>query len=309
MVGIIYGVMGGIGGGATPPIATIGLSSQTSSYGGDPTQTAVILRHNGGDPIENDEVEFVFDGYAGGRRGGTPVSGSVTGLNTLEPTITWDGADPGISVINVPGGLSAGHRWTIVFQATDAANYLDITSASLVHTPSNTIVFSSDYLSIGAAGSGGGGGVWTDPTEHTGSVAGEVWFSPLTGTLSAGTSYSDEIHVNSGSSAVAAYKFIITYNENVLSIDTSQGEGGTGVSPGADGFMMAANPGTPGILVVNGADPFGKGPGSDMHFLTIYWTATAAGTSDMTITVDQLTDPSATPIGTPTGVPGSRTVE
>jgi hypothetical protein len=114
--------------------------------------------------------------------------------------------------------------------------------------------------------------------------------------------------VNSGTSKLGAYKFIINYNENVINVDTSKGDY-QGADTGADGFVSAFNAVVPGKIVVNGFSAMGTGPGEDLHVLTIYWTTVGTGTTTLDLTVEQLADEVRDNIGTPNGLDGARTVE
>lgn len=167
----------------------------------------------------------------------------------------------------------------------------------------------TDSYSVDITVTEGVGGISGDYIDPATTSAGDVWFSPETGTLSGtGTAYSDEVHVNSGTQKLGAYSFIITYNENIILVDNTKGAYG-GVDAGTDGFVTVVNTDTPGTLVVNGFDINGTGPGNDLHVLTIYWTTTGTGTTTLDLTVTNLTDETGTTIGTPNGINGERTVE
>jgi hypothetical protein len=98
----------------------------------------------------------------------------------------------------------------------------------------------------------------------------------------------------------------ILFDSNIIAVDT--GVDTDGVSEGADGFVTAVNASSPGVLQINGFDVIGKGPGSDLHLVTINWTAEGTGTTSVTIEVDTLVDPNYTTIGTPVGIGNTVTV-
>ena len=49
----------------------------------------------------------------------------------------------------------------------------------------------------------------------------------------------------------------------------------------------------------------GKGPGTDMHLLTIHWIAGTGGGTDVEIIINSLVDPNYNDIGTPAGRTGT----
>jgi hypothetical protein len=123
--------------------------------------------------------------------------------------------------------------------------------------------------------------------------------SPSTVNAEEGSNFSFQIRVNSGSQRVAAYGINITYDENLISIGSDDD-----VVEGADGFVLAVNINTPGIIKTSGFDVTGKGPGPDLHLLTVNMMADNAGTSPIGISVDTLADEDTDTIGTPRGIGG-----
>jgi len=144
----------------------------------------------------------------------------------------------------------------------------------------------------------------TGTTATTGTT--DVWFVPGEKTLGLGEKFSTGVHVDSGTSKLGAYQFTITYNQNIITVDTTKGT--NGVEPGADGFVAAVNANTPGRLIVNGFDAYGKGPGNDLHVLTVHWKTVGAGTTTLGLTVTDLVDETGITIGTPHGIDGEVTV-
>ncbi len=153
---------------------------------------------------------------------------------------------------------------------------------------------------------------WKEETYVTGTSPGDIWFAPSTGTPSS-EYYPDQVFVNTGTQKLGAYQFIITYNENVIEVDTSKGlfagdpERG-GVEPGADGLVSSVNSRDAGTLVFNGFDPTGMGTGDNLHIATIFWKTVGLGTTALNLTVDTLADEVGMTIGTPNGISGERTV-
>ena len=153
----------------------------------------------------------------------------------------------------------------------------------------------------------GGSGDLSETTEYSSTAPGMIWFSPHTGIATVGASYSDEIHVNTGSSRLGAYSFTIIFSQGVIDVDTSRGEYG-GVDAGPDGFVTMVNTSIPGQIRVNGFNVVGTGPGNDLNVLTVYWTAVDTGTSALGIIVKTLTDEMMDTIGVPNGINGARAV-
>ena len=89
------------------------------------------------------------------------------------------------------------------------------------------------------------------------------------------------------------------FDPNVILVDTSRGN--NGVTTGPDGFVAAVNASEPGLLKTTGFDVTGKGPGTDMHILSVYWSAENAGTTLVEIIVNSLIDSSYADIGVPAG--------
>lgn len=148
-----------------------------------------------------------------------------------------------------------------------------------------------------------------DPTSTPEPVegAGNVWFEPSDQTVNAGDLFTTELHINSGTQVVASYGMKIHFDYNVVEVN---GEIGVqGIETGPDGFLTGVNISTPGEILLSGAD-YGTGPGVDLHFLTIHWIASGAGTTQLDITIEHLAeyDYYAGDIGTPNGIDGSVTV-
>lgn len=119
--------------------------------------------------------------------------------------------------------------------------------------------------------------------------------------------FTTEVHFNSGDDVIAAYGFTITFDDSIVVINTDKGL--NGVSAGTEGFVAAVNAGNPGGLSVSGFDTSGKGPGPDLHLITIHWLAqTYDGTTTVTLTPDTLADSQGNTIGSPSTINGTITI-
>lgn len=129
---------------------------------------------------------------------------------------------------------------------------------------------------------------------------GDVWIEPSELTVAAGSTFTNEIHMNSGNQLVAAYGFIIFYDAKMISVDVEIGNSGT--TEGPDGFVHAVNPNNSGELVVSGFDVSGKGgPGEDLNMVTAHWIAEKKGESTMHIEIKNLVDEEYADVGKPAG--------
>jgi hypothetical protein len=136
--------------------------------------------------------------------------------------------------------------------------------------------------------------------------AGDVWLVPSDTVTNTGSNFITELHINTGNKKCAAYVINITFNRTIVEVNTDVGE--SGVEAGAYGFISAVNAGTAGTLRLSGFDTGGKGPGEDLHFLTINWRAVGPGYTLLNIDVEQLVDESTNVIGIPNGIDGGVTV-
>jgi len=125
---------------------------------------------------------------------------------------------------------------------------------------------------------------------------GAVWFEPEELTVANNSPFGLEIHLNSGIQRFAAYSINISYSPLLLCIDTAAAY--NGVKAGADGFISVININTAGMIIVTGFDNIGKGPGYDLHILTLYFYAIKAGIMPVSLKVNILTDEQSHSIGT-----------
>jgi hypothetical protein len=108
--------------------------------------------------------------------------------------------------------------------------------------------------------------------------------------------FTTDVNADSGTQKVAAYGMSATYDSSLISVDIDKGN--DGVVTGADGFVSAVNSTNPGEIIISGFDVNGVGPGSNLNLFTICWTAgNIAGSSVIDLTIDQLVDTNAEPIG------------
>jgi hypothetical protein len=108
------------------------------------------------------------------------------------------------------------------------------------------------------------------------------------------------IHVNTGTSLLAAYGINVTFNSAILGSPAAAAE--------STGFVSAAGYATAGTAKVSGFDTTGKGPSTDLALFNLTFTAIGTGTSTVDVAVGSFVDPSTVTIGTPVGVGGTITV-
>ncbi|MBN1214711.1 MAG: hypothetical protein JXA99_04640, partial [Candidatus Lokiarchaeota archaeon] len=136
------------------------------------------------------------------------------------------------------------------------------------------------------------------------SASGDVWFSSVP-TQTVGDTFETNIYVDTGSQILGAYGFEIAYNDAVIQIVNSND-----VVAGAQGFVSAVNiDNNNGVVTIAGFDAMGTGPGSQLHLLTLAWTAVGTGTSSLDLSIMDLADNMLEPIGTATDIDGSVVVE
>ena len=134
-------------------------------------------------------------------------------------------------------------------------------------------------------------------------AVGDVWLEPAIKNVSTNQQFDIEVHVDSGSLKLGSYDITITFDPSLVNVVRTLGNNGTDAGPDGLGVNVPNADNTNGRIRINGLDPFGKGPGSNLHILTIHFTSLAAGgTSNLALTVDTLTDNTGTnTIGNPNG--------
>ncbi|MBN2441831.1 MAG: DUF3160 domain-containing protein [Spirochaetales bacterium] len=143
---------------------------------------------------------------------------------------------------------------------------------------------------------------------HAQLLTGDVWFSPSEVISLQNSECITELHLNSGEQKFGAYGFRVSYNNDIVSVDTLRGN--NGVSAGPDGFVAAVNRNNPGVINITGFDAQGTGPGQDLNILTIYWlTNTTTGMTPLSLVINQIVDETTAPIGeSPRAIDGIVTV-
>jgi hypothetical protein len=129
--------------------------------------------------------------------------------------------------------------------------------------------------------------------------SGTVRIVPERMSVAVGSYFTVTILVNSGIQKVAAYGFILKFDQNIIETDISKGN--HGVEPGPHGFFGAVNTNIPNQLFVAGFDVAGKGPGNELRFLIVYFRALQKGKCRIALTVDNLIDEAKKQIGSPKG--------
>ena len=129
---------------------------------------------------------------------------------------------------------------------------------------------------------------------------GEFWMEVPKKPVAKGSEFSTKIRINTGDQKIAAYGIRISFDPAVIDVDT--GKASIGVEPGPDGFLAAENLTDPGTLFAAGFDVYGKGPGDNLHILTIHWKAVGIGISTINISVNNLVDEKVAVIGVKKGL-------
>ena len=122
-----------------------------------------------------------------------------------------------------------------------------------------------------------------------------VWFSSVS-TQTVGDTFETEIYVNTGSQNLGAYKIDIIYYWRVIQILSEDD-----IVAGNEGFVSTVDFTGRGKVSITGFEPLGTGPNSQLHLLTITWTAISNGVSSLILEIghDQLVDSDGNSIGFP----------
>lgn len=139
-----------------------------------------------------------------------------------------------------------------------------------------------------------------EPTPIVLTGPGTFSLNPAIQSVTIGETVTTDLYLDSGTAVAATYGVNLIYDPAVLDY--------TSVTAGADGFLSAVNDMDAGSLVISGFDVTGKGPAADLHMLAINFTAANVGTTDLAVTVNDLTDTAYVTIGTPQANSGSVTV-
>lgn len=132
---------------------------------------------------------------------------------------------------------------------------------------------------------------------------GDVWMVPGTYTAGINTTFTTEIHVNTGNQAVSALGLTINFDYTIIYYRSAAG---LIAEPPLDEFYeITIAPENPGSIKISGFTTTGMGPDEDILLLTITWEAMAQGSSSVQLMVDTLVDASYESIGTPSGIDGT----
>ncbi|MBN2442396.1 MAG: carboxypeptidase regulatory-like domain-containing protein [Spirochaetales bacterium] len=185
-----------------------------------------------------------------------------------------------------------------VSTTSDYAGYFSLSTTSASGSAELTVYADGYNTYIATVYCGTNANTITLDPSDTG--AGTVWIEPASYAAVPGTSFELEIRINTGTQKVAAYGLVLYFDSLIVTPDPATFP--DPVIGGADGFLTAVNYGIEGQLRISGFDTNGAGPGSDIHFLTTFWTAGTTGETDITLTVDELVNRDAETIGNPNGI-------
>ena len=79
--------------------------------------------------------------------------------------------------------------------------------------------------------------------------------------------FSTEIHVDTEGFRLGLFNFTFNYSESMVTLDTSNGNGG--IEQGPDGFLITMTDSQPGSFTVDGIHETDYANGNDLHLLTI----------------------------------------
>ncbi len=131
-----------------------------------------------------------------------------------------------------------------------------------------------------------------------------VALTPSYLSVNLGTSFTTEIHVNTGTQRLGSYSFTLTYPMDKLMIESSSMI--EAISP--DGFMNPVPTITPGSVTISGFNGTGSGPSCDLRLLKITWRLYAGMPGEnysIGINVTDLRDEASNPIGVKNGISGN----
>jgi hypothetical protein len=131
---------------------------------------------------------------------------------------------------------------------------------------------------------------------------GQTWINPVSQTVNAGATVTVDIHVNTGTTALGAFGFNVTYPTNLLTF--------VSIAEVASGINLTNNTNTAGTIVTAGFNATGVTGSSDIDLIKITFTAasSASGTATVGLVVNNLSNTAGTTIGTPSATAGTVTV-
>ncbi len=139
------------------------------------------------------------------------------------------------------------------------------------------------------------------PTQPAIVGPGTAWIEPNNITAGMNSEFPLEVRVNTGDRVLMAYGIEISWPQLLFGV--------TKVNAGQDGFVSSTNYSTDGVYRITGFDASGKGPGTNLHLLTLICEANErSGTTEVSLAVQTLLDPNAQQIGVPAGIGATVTV-
>ncbi len=117
---------------------------------------------------------------------------------------------------------------------------------------------------------------------------GDMWLEPNTVNVAPGQTFSLKLYADSGAKKLGAYQIKINFNKDIIEPDTTKGDSGMEAGDNALGNNFS-NPNTPGEWRLSGFDVGGK-QGNRLHLLTLYFKAKAEGTTNISITIEAMSD-------------------
>jgi hypothetical protein len=238
---------------------------------------------------------------------GDPIEGATVSMTTEESGTVETVTDASGYYLLIQGtcGCGSDALFTVVKEG-----YIPREETHYVSSTETTI----DFMLSETAGPGGE--VWFVPRDTYKELLNLIFFyegiPTIPGLISSAIigdfTFTNEVHVNTGSQLIAAYNVSIAYDSSVVIVNTEEGQGG--IIPGDESFVSAVSATESGTLFVSGFDAAGIGPASSMNLFTIYWLAqTYNGTTDLVLSVNELVDETGSQVGILAPANGTITIE
>jgi len=138
------------------------------------------------------------------------------------------------------------------------------------------------------------------PTSVPPAGVGQVSISPASQSVTSGTAVTIEIHANTGTTALGAFGFTVTYPTSLFTFGS--------IAEIASGLNLTNNTNTAGTIITAGFNANGVAGSSNLSLIRITLNAIAAGTGNIGLTVQNLNSTSGAVIGSPSAVGGTVTV-
>lgn len=136
---------------------------------------------------------------------------------------------------------------------------------------------------------------------------GDVRLAPATLSIVPGQNFALEVLVDSGTQKLGGYTLELSYDRNLVKMDTTVANGADALGT-ANVFNVENDKGS---VKITGLDVNGKGPGGNLHILTLNGAAltdAVPGAAPVTLNVVSLINEMADTIGTPNGQDATITV-